>query len=1021
MRPGQGTLRAIEMWHSVRRSVWGVLLAALLLGAPAARAQTASATLAGTVRTEDGQPVAEAVVQARSESTGLTRTVVSDERGRYRVEGLAPGPWTIVARVGNGELSENRNVELHLQRTTNLDFTVGAGFSEQVTVRAEAPLVDRTETAGKLFVTGAQAENLPVSGRVITDLALLDSSVRQAPPGGQFGERGAVFTVNGQGGRSNSFLVDGMDNNDMTSGTTFNSFFSQQVIQEFVLLTHQFAPEFGRASGGMLNVVTRRGTNERSWDAFVQGTRSPWNSTGDFVDSLPDSGGQDAVSRFQAGVAFGGPFRKDRAYYFGAYEHQDNKDVIPYTGIDGDGVAGGRFVAPTVDDSLFLRTDFNLATNHTLMVRVSANDRESEGINVGGVFTPEAGFRIEESDYQLLASLSSVLSPRLLSESRFLAATSSFDQFANSDAPGVTRPSGVFGGNILNRQERSEDKFQLVQNFTIRAGSHTAKFGLDVIRSRTRIAARFNPSGGFTYDYDIPYQVGDCADLQISQINAADDDGSVYCVNDPNGFDDDGDGQIDEQWNIYGYPLVYTRILGDPEDTLDDTRLALFAQDKAEIGRRLVLDYGLRYDLSTYTLPDSARVDSVIPNGGAGRDTNNLAPRLGFTFTPKAGGKSVIRGGAGVFYDKLVLAFPAVASITSGTRIGLFFPQGFAFEFTEDDIGKEDPAFLLFPDVLTMQFTTATELETPYTVQYNLGFERALGSSSAIRADLIRALGYHLPLMKDLNPVSGLIPGIQGLPLLIGLADECPVDQIDPELDIGVPCHAADPSLGSISALTTEGRSWYTGLDLNYRWQGGESWFSASYTLSRGEDQGFDPLKGGIYLPPDSSNLVAERGRSDGDRQHRLVFSGETGLPWMGLRASSVVQYATGIPFNVTTGQDDNLDGILSDRPPGVDRNQGADSSLDAVNLVRDQPVVPLEPVTSLEEPRFFQMDVRLFRPFGFDEGRGRGEVFLQVFNLFDRENAGTVEGRAISPSFGRVISLAGPPRTLELGLKFGY
>ena len=134
-----------------------------------------------------------------------------------------------------------------------------------------------------------------------------------------------------------------------------------------------------------------------------------------------------------------------------------------------------------------------------------------------------------------------------------------------------------------------------------------------------------------------------------------------------------------------------------------------------------------------------------------------------------------------------------------------------------------------------------------------------------------------------------------------------------------------------------------------------------------------------------------------------------------------MIQFATGIPFNVTTGQDDNLDGILTDRPAGVKRNEGEHSSLEAINAVRDQDVIDLEPIRSLDEENFFQIDLRLFRPFLFDEGKGKGEVFLQVFNLLDRENVGLVEGRAISPSFGRVIGLAGPPRIVEIGLKFGY
>ena len=187
---------------------------------------------------------------------------------------------------------------------------------------------------------------------------------------------------------------------------------------------------------------------------------------------------------------------------------------------------------------------------------------------------------------------------------------------------------------------------------------------------------------------------------------------------------------------------------------------------------------------------------------------------------------------------------------------------------------------------------------------------------------------------------------------------------------------------------------------------------------------GFDPLKGGISLPPDSTDLSLERGRSDGDRRQRLVISGESGLPFMGFRLSGVMQLASGLPFNITTGQDDNLDGILSDRPQGVRRNSGEDTPLAVVNDLRAEhnvtlpPDQQLAPIASLSEPTFAQLDLRFYRPFSW--GKGHGEFFFQVFNVFDRENGGLIEGRAIARSFGEVITLAGPPRTIEAGLKLG-
>ena len=411
----------------------------------------------------------------------------------------------------------------------------------------------------------------------------------------------------------------------------------------------------------------------------------------------------------------------------------------------------------------------------------------------------------------------------------------------------------------------------------------------------------------------------------------------------------------------------------------------------------------MRYDLSTFQLPASARVDTSIPNGGAGRDSDNVAPRLGFTWSPRGDGRFVVRGGAGVFSDKLVLAFPAVASITSGTKIGLYFPMGTTVELTEDvveDLGVDViKDALQFPDYLTLRFSTGTRLDTPYANQFNLGIEGAVGKFGAWSANVVRALGYHQALMKDLNPI------------------------VDTYNDTGEPEHRVSrhefpdgaEKVGSIAAVVTDGRSWYTGVELGWKWQSEAGWHSISYTWSRAEDLGPDPLKGGIYLPPRPpiedpapafESFEFERGRSDHDRRHRVVAAGETPLPWMGIRTSAVVQYMSAAPFNVVTGRDDNVDGITSDRPVGVGRNTGEDTSLQPINELRAH--FGLAPVTALRAPSFLQVDVRMARPFEFGASKRRGQAYIQVINLFNRFNGGPVEGRVISEDFGRPIGYAG-------------
>jgi len=953
---------------TARACAWAIVAWALAVSVVSA--QTTSSSLSGTVRTRAGGPVPGAVVQARSDGAGGVRSVVTDDRGRYRLDSLLPGSWLVAARLAGGGISESRVVELRLQQTVRLDFVVDTGLAERVTVTAERPLVDPRQTGGQLSLSGETISTMPTTGRVFTDLALLNSAAGAAPASGLAGEREAVFMLNGQSARSNSFLVDGLDNNDHTSGTNLNSFYSQQIIQEFVLMTHQYSPEFGRASGGVLNIITRRGGSEHSGEAFVEGTSSSWNSAGTLVDSLPDSGySQDSNSRLSAGFNFSGPIREDKAFYFVAYEHRRADEVIPFTGVTDDGVVGGRLVAPADDDNLFVRADFNLGENHTLMTRVSFDERSDGGQSVGGVHTPEVGFTFDEQDLTFASSLTSVISPRLVNEVRLLAARSTLEQTANSRDPRVEHPSGIWGGSHINSQLRDEDRVQLVENLTWSSANHTTKFGVDVVWSDTRIQVGFNPLGSFLYDTD-----------------------------------------EDEAGEIVEAALSYSLVSGLADQNLTDTKVALFAQDRWDVGAGLLLDYGLRYDVNSYTLP--GRVDSVIPNGNAQRDTDNIAPRFGFTYTPGKKGKWVIRGGAGIFYDKLVLGFPAAVAVTSGTSIALTFPGIFQTPFNESwfDTWTDRllPIFII-PE-LALRFSSDTELETPFNVQYTLGFDRALGKHHAIRANVVHALGYNLPLMRDLNPVRGLF--------YIGTV--CDENYNDPTFETGdLPCHLDDPTTGSIAAITTTGQSWYTGVDLRWRWQGENAWLSTSYTWADAEDLGPDPLKGDLYLPPDSDNLRGERARSDGARKHGLVLAGDLGLPWAGLRMSGVLRLSSGLPYNVTTGRDDNLDGLTTDRPEGVGRNSGKHTDLTVVNELRVEAGLP--PVESLSEPSFSQIDLRLYRQFQFRGGRSRGEIYFQVINVLDQENPGLIEGRVLAGNFGGVIGLAGPPRSIELGLKFGY
>ncbi|MEE8386659.1 MAG: TonB-dependent receptor, partial [Dehalococcoidia bacterium] len=664
----------------------------------------------------------------------------------------------------------------------------------------------------------------------------------------------------------------------------------------------------------------------------------------------------------------------------------------------------------------------------------SYSDETRTGINILGRFTPEVGSSIVQDHFQAAISLKSILSPTFFNEARVLYSDSNGTQTANSDDPGVERPGGIYGGDDLNLREQDEVQFQFVDNITWIKGNHTLKFGVDVTRVDVDVATEFNPNGTFVYTTDDPFEGGDSG-LGHKGLSAAARGIGVPDV------DDDGDGIIDEERILETYPLFYRLLEGKPSVSVADTVLAAFVQDEWHVRDNVTLNVGLRYDLESFELDERHSVESAIDNGGADNDTDNLAPRFSFSWLPMGSGKVLLRGGIGVFYDKLVLGFPAIAAITSGQTIRLGFFQGLGFPCTEDFLAEVGAEVFraacglgaLNIEALSLHFSTGDTLDTPYTVQANLGFDYSFGDGMLFGLNYVHARGHHIPLFRDLNPIH------------------------DEDVVPGLPLHL-DTTVGSIVAIETMGNSWYDALQAQLRRTRGRVRYTVSYTYSKAEDEGSDPLMNRATLPPSFFDLqgkripASERARSDSDRRHRLVVSGTWDTPWWGLKISPVINYRSGAPFNVTLGIDDNAvnlegvdtqgrllpDGFAQERPAGLGRNTGANTPISLVNQVREEwcndtvmvdgnaepteqlatPCLPAYDGT-LQEQDFIQVDLRVGK--AFDMGDSQLEAFVQIFNIFNRANRGFVDGAINSRNFGKPLTLMGPPRIVEMGVRFGF
>ena len=1005
------------------------MLAVVLACMAPATGQTVSSTLRGKVTDLSGLGIPGVRIVAMETATSFAREALTGPDGTYQLSLLRPGSYQVSAELPGYGRGIRRDAELGLQATLVVNFTLPPALEEHITVSGDPPLLDLNTTGLITRLNRETIESTPIDGRNFLSLALLDSSI-ESPAQGVFsaGEE-LVYSVNGSGGRANSFLVDGSSNNDFVFGTAANARFPMLAIQEYVLLKDGYGAEFGRASGGVFNVTTRSGTNRLSGTAFYDLSNPSLNESFEFSAGTPNGEfSNTSPERQQYGFSLSGPLVKNKAFYFAAYEGGRQDDVGFYTGTDQDGKEGGHFVSFRDGDRFFLRTDVHLTPSQILTSRVSYSDETRTGINILGRFTPEVGSSIDQEHFQAAVSLKSIFSPTFFNEARVLYSDSNGTQTANSDDPGVERPGGIYGGDDLNLREQREVQFQFVDNITWIKGNHTLKFGVDVTRVEVDVATEFNPNGTYVYTTDDPFEGGD------SGLGFKGNSPAARGIGVP-GVDDDGDGIIDEERILETYPLVYRLLEGKPRVSVDDTVLAVFVQDEWHVRDNVTLNFGLRYNLESFELDEKYAVESTIDNGGAAKDTDNLAPRFSFSWLPTDSGSILLRGGVGMFYDKVVLGFPAIAAITSGQTIRLGFFQGLGFPCNEDflekygvDVVRTECGLLdLNIESLSLRFSTGDTLDTPYTVQANLGFDYSFGDGMLFGLNYVHARGHHIPLFRDLNPIigEGVVPGL--------------------------PAHI-DSSVGSIVAIETMGNTWYDALTAQLRRVHGPLRYTFSYTYSKAEDEGSDPLMNRATLPPDSSDIAGERARSDSDRRHRLVVSGTWDTPWWGLKISPVINYRSGAPFNVTLGIDDNAvnlagvdtqgrllpDGFAQERPAGLARNTGANTPISLVNQIREEwcndtvmvdgnaepteqlatPCLPAYDGT-LEEQNFFQVDVRVGRAFGM--GDSQVEAFVQIFNLFNRANRGYVDGAINSRNFGKPLTLVGPPRIVEMGVRFGF
>jgi Carboxypeptidase regulatory-like domain len=1077
------------------------LLSALGLGASTAMAQarSSSADLTGVVLDPSKSFVRGATVTATNLATGLARSAVSDASGVYRIPLLPPGVYEVKIEVNGFNTQIKKDVTLTVGQTMTLNFAMTLGGpKEAIVVETDEPLVEVERTHQASTITQRPINSLPINGRNFLDFARLTPGVVEESPTITSVQPSPLTTTSGlsfggQNGRANSVQIDGVDNND-TSTNGVRPTISQEAVSEFQINRAGYNAEFGRATGGVINIVSKSGTNRFHGNIYNYFRNERLDARNAFAATPGRGQGQDPpFKRNQPGFTFGGPITKDKTFFFTAYEglirrestfttilsdpsilqptadQQDLINTLIGSGAPALVTQGQQLQAllTTAPDSPFplnrntfkllsssngafpiiqtastgsLRVDHGLSEQDFIFFRYNLTNDSQHNIGVGGLFAPSAGFDIGSRDNTFVLGETHVFRNGWSNEFRFQSIRNTYN--INTVDPFGPRYQvagiGVFGREFSSPSERTQRRVQFLDNFSLPRGRHNIKFGADFSR--------------YTIDTFSPIFLGgaiDFAPLPIplgQALGAGASTQLVTALSTPR--EAGGLGRPDlapvittqplttvQQLNL-GFARSINQGFGDPNTQFTGHILGLYLQDGVKAQPNLYLSFGLRYDYD-------------LQPAGTPRDGNNVGPRFGFAYDPFNNGRTVIRGGGGVYYQSLITGLSFISSIlergvissilvSADQRMTPISPTSPCGQALANGV---PPAFCFYQQLVARGLlkvpSTGIIPESAYTSL--LGLTRATSSNQLlvrVARDTVNGygaqggLGIDHQIGRDLNVSINYLVN-RGLKLVRPRqVNALPVPSVLDPLGRPALIGRADPTRLADFVFESAGNSIYHGLSVsvnkrfsrNYQVIGS---YTYSKTISDTADLNFD------QGPQDPTNTRADRGLSSFDLRQRLSLAAILESPYRGgsgsrwyeraladFYMSPIITVRTGFPFDIRTGFDVNLDTNNNDRPFAVGRNTGVG-------------------------PGFFTTDLRIGRRIRFSGDKPLAlELIFDAFNLFNRTNfkeinnitggvlfldqLGVTDVRLTGVSKNTASQLCGftsayEPRVIQIGVKFNF
>lgn len=936
-----------------------------------AQSQIGGATLNGTITDPSSAVIADAKVTATQTATGFTRSTQTTDGGLYSFTAIPVGSYDITVEKQGFKAAKYTAITVSVGAVLTLDIKLEVGqVADTVSVTADTPVVETTRSQTSTTVDSTSVAGLPINGRNFLDFTLLTPGVSRDLT--RFGD----ISFGGQRGTSNSLLVDGADSNNIffgqgtgRSGTGRNPYsFSQDAVQEFQVSNNGYAAEVGRAGGGVINVITKSGTNDFHGTVFEffrdrALNANTWNNN--------RNGRRKGGYHFnQFGGNIGGPIVKNKVFFFFDYDGQRNTTPnivilsVPPVASDPNSVRGfnelaTNYAAPYVNalkNNVYLaKVDFNLTDSQRLSVRYNAN--RFNGVNFENTGTASAMEHTGNSDVttdNIALNYSKVLSPTALFESRFIWTRDNEPGAANSTNPEAQiRQAGTtvlsIGRNNFSPRYTNARTYQFVEAFSLQRSNHSYKAGFDWITQRIDNFFPGNFGGSFIFN-----SYADFANrIPASFTQAFAGANTTGALTQPN---------VNE--------------------------MAFYVQDSWRTTSRLTLNYGVRYDLFNYAQPSVKNPDPGLAAIGIdtsriNKDTNNWAGRFGFAYRLTNSGRSVIRGGYGMFYGRTPSIMTGTAFSQNGIQVQTYtLTSGIP---TYPNILAAPPTASRLIDI----YAFAKDYVQPLTHQWSFNVEQQLGRDFAITVGYLGVRGEHLSRTRDIN----LFPAVATQAFI----DVTPTNRVPTTIFVH-PTVRPNTNFRRISLFDSGADSIYHGgfIQLSKRMSRNFQ-VQTSYTFSKVIDTVPDftsvVVGGGDDAKVAQDTLLPnlDRGLGNSDIRHRFVLSGVWDISyaksnsnrivrWVfsGYQLAPIVNLQSGRFYSATVGGNSDVqnDGnTRNDRSPFVGRN-------------------------TFEAPGYATVDLRFTRDIPLYRERVQLKLIFEAFNLFNRANFGN-----INPSVTGIIT----------------